>query len=479
VESGSTLSIAEGRRPKTGAPVPQPHLFLGLECSRPLSPSARFGLAGTDEVVLGRGIARAFARSSEGGVRRLTVRVPDPWMSATHATLTKVFGRWVLEDQNSKNGTVLNGEPQKRAFLSDADVFELGHTFFLFRETLLTAPDDPVDLDAGELDTVVPGLATLVPILGRTFRQLEQVARSELSVVLQGESGTGKEIVARALHTLSARAGAFMAVNCGALPETLVETELFGYRKGAFSGANEDRPGLVRSADRGTLFLDEIGDLPLASQAAFLRVLQEREVVPVGGTRPVPVDVRLVAATHRDIDVLVREETFREDLFARISGLRVELPPLRERREDLGILVSALLRRGLAPDAAKGVTFEPRAARALFRYRWPLNVRELEKALVAAVVLAGKSAIEAEHLPPAVAQALTGAADPEGVEAAEDDEPDRPLSEQDLRRRDELIALFREHAGNVSAVARAMGKARMQIQRWVKRYRLDPESYRK
>jgi transcriptional regulator with GAF, ATPase, and Fis domain len=463
--------------------APQPHLFLALECARPrLAPSTRFSLYGVDEVIIGRGIARANARVTENGTRRLIVRVPDPWMSATHATLTKVFGRWVLEDAGSKNGTVLNGEAQRRAFLGDADLIELGHTFFIYRDALATPADEPADLDATQLPAA-PGLATMVPALAHTFRRLEQVARSDLSVVLSGESGTGKEVVARTLHGVSSRTGAFVAVNCGALPETLVETELFGYRKGAFSGANEDRPGLIRSADRGSLFLDEIGDLPMASQAAFLRVLQEREIVPVGGTRPVPVDIRLIAATHRDIEGLVAREEFRADLFARISGLKVTLPPLRERREDLGLLIATLLQRVGATDRT---TFDVQAARALYRYPWPLNIRELEKALEAAVVLAGDLAIECEHLPPAIVSALVPGADgvdsdPPGALASGDDDvdDDRPLSPEDLRRRDELARLLREHKGNVSAIARVMGKARMQIQRWIKRYKLDAESYRR
>jgi transcriptional regulator with PAS, ATPase and Fis domain len=292
---------------------------------------------------------------------------------------------------------------------------------------------------------------------------------------VRGESGTGKEVIARAIHRLSGRTGAFVAVNCGALPDTLVESELFGFRKGAFSGANEDRPGLVRSAEGGTLFLDEIGDLPAASQAAFLRVLQEREVMPIGANRPVPVDFRLVAATHRDLEVLVEKEAFRGDLLARITGFQVKLPPLRERREDLGVLIAVLLRR-LDPARAESVKFSVDAARAIFRHYWPANIRELEKSLGAAVVLAADSRIELDHLPAGV-----------GAEHKQTTAPNTPhptlepppLSVDDLRRKEQLHALLTEHAGNISAVARVMGKARMQIQRWIKRYGLDPESYKR
>jgi DNA-binding NtrC family response regulator len=480
-ELGSTLTIADGRRRTPAAMSPEPHLFLSLECIRPsAAASARFSLAHVDEVVIGRGAARGFTRLTQDGVRRLVVRVPDPWMSSTHATLQKVLGRWVLEDSKSKNGTVLNGDPQKRAFLADGDLIELGHTFFLFRDALPTPGEDPADLEAASLRPGAPGLETLVPALGQTFRRLEQVAKSDLSVVLAGESGTGKEIVARAVHAVSGRGGSFVAVNCGALPETLVETELFGYRKGAFSGANDDRLGLIRAADRGTLFLDEIGDLPLPSQAAFLRVLQEREVLPVGGTKPIPVDIRLVAATHRNLEQLVADEKFRDDLYARITGIKVDLPPLRERREDLGLLIATLLAR-LAGDGASRLTFDVRAARALFRYRWPMNVRELEKALAAASILAADNPVECEHLPPQVAAALLApmSAGDGDDEVDHDTEDDRPLTADEVRRKEDLDKLLREHGGNISAVARAMGKARMQIQRWIKRYRLDPESYRR
>jgi transcriptional regulator with PAS, ATPase and Fis domain len=438
-----------------------------------LAPPARYSLADVDTVVIGRGGTRGALRNREGGVRQLVLRVPDRWMSSTHARLSKVFGRWMVEDAGSKNGTVLNGALEKRAVLSDGDLVELGHTFFLYRDAVPTEESEPVDTDASDLVAPAPGLATLLLPFSRAFSALTQVAASPVSIVLMGESGTGKEVIARAIHELSRRAGQFVAVNCGALPETLVETELFGYKKGAFSGAGEDRPGLVRAADRGTVFLDEIGDLPATSQAAFLRVLQEKEVTPVGATKPVPVDFRLVAATHRHLEHLVARGEFRADLFARISGFSVELPPLRERREDLGLLVGTLLRRHL-PERCEQVTFSSEAARALFRYPWPLNIRELEKALSTAVVLAGNGPVEPSHLPTAVAAALKATpVTPSEVEES------GPLSEEDAKRKEELLALLREHGGNISAVARVMGKARMQIQRWIKRYGIDPTSLRR
>jgi DNA-binding NtrC family response regulator len=269
--------------------------------------------------------------------------------------------------------------------------------------------------------------------------------------------------VARAVHALSRRTGAFVPINCGALPPTLIESTLFGHRKGAFSGAGEDRPGLVRSADRGTLLLDEIGDLPAAAQVTFLRVLQEHEVVPVGDARPVKVDVRLVTATHRPLGDLVQSGTFRADLYARMAGLTVRLPRLAERREDLGLLVGTLLRR-LVPDPDK-VSFAVAAARALFRHDWPLNVRELEKSLGVAVALAGGGQVKLEHLP----EAVRGQPPPALPAGGEGDD----------RLRAELVALLTEHNGNISMVARAMGKGRMQIHRWLKRYGLEPAAFRR
>src|SRR5207302_1217977 len=189
-----------------------------------------------------------------------------------------------------------------------------------------------------------------------------------------GETGTGKEVIARAIHAASRRPGAFVAVNCGALAPNLVESELFGHKKGAFSGATEDHNGLVRAADKGTLLLDEIGDLPVPTQAALLRVLQQREVLPLGTTKPMPVDLRVVAASHRDLEAEVGAGRFREDLWSRLAGYTAQLPALRDRREDLGLLVAALLARLVQ---TRPIRFTSEAGLALVQYDWPRNVREL------------------------------------------------------------------------------------------------------
>ncbi|HEV7553943.1 MAG TPA: sigma 54-interacting transcriptional regulator, partial [Kofleriaceae bacterium] len=262
---------------------------------------------------------------------------------------------------------------------------------------------------------------------------------------------------------LAQRPGNFVAINCGAVPGNLVESELFGYRKGAFSGAEQDRLGLVRSADRGTLFLDEIADLPLASQAALLRVLQEREVTPVGGTQAIPIDVLVVAASHRDLAAHVERNEFRQDLYARLAAYTFELPPLAERREDLGLLLQTMLPR--LTDRPDQLRISCSAACALHNHDWPLNMRELENCLRIAMARGGGQAIKLEHLP----------------DALRDDEPEQSpaeLSPDQRAHRDTLIAQLREHTGNVSAIARATGKARMQIQRWLRKYKLDAADYR-
>jgi hypothetical protein len=436
----------------------KPCLFLTLRCDQPLSPGARFSFAEADDVIIGRASDLSLERSG----RSLRIGIPDARMSASHVRLQRVLGAWLAEDQGSKNGTLIAGRRIGREQLADGALLELGHTFVLLREALGEV-EGPDLLDGGDLKPAAPGLATLLPPLAAEFERLQLVARSRIPVLLRGESGTGKEMLAAAIHRVSGRPGAFQAVNCGSIAPNLVESELFGHRRGAFSGAVDDHPGLVRGADRGTLLLDEIGDLPLSAQAALLRVLQEEEVLPVGAARPLKVDLRVVAATHRDLDALVSQGRFRADLLARLSGYQCTLPPLRERREDFALLVASLLSK---TDTAP-LALSPDAARALLQHSWPLNVRELEKSLSAASVLSRGERVELEHLPEAVR-----VTHPPAATVA------RPGSGPDSKRRDELIALLREHAGNVTAVAGAMGKARSQVQRWLRRYRIDPLSFR-
>ncbi len=456
----STISVLD--QPKS-AGARRARFYIVLEANRPTAGSARWSLQGVEEVRIGRGDVRAGERNRVDGARRLTITIPDPRLSASHARVARVAGQWVLEDSESKNGTRVNGVAVTRAVLRTGDSVEMGGTLWQYAEELDT-DEDPGDLDSATLDAAPRGFASVVASVEQSLSQLRTVARtSAVPILLTGESGTGKELAARAVHELSERKGRFVAVNCGAIPDALVESELFGHRRGAFSGATEDRAGFVRSADGGTLLLDEIGDLPSSAQATLLRVLQEHEVVPIGATTPVPVDIRVVAATHQRLDEMAETGDFRKDLLARLRGFEIELPPLRDRRPDLGLIVSDLLGR-LASAHASDVELALDAARALVAYDWPLNARELEQALSVALGLSDGVCIELGHLPPQVRKALT----------QRKREP--VLGDEDAALRERLTTLLREHGGNVSAVARAMGKDRKQIRRWIERFRIRLET---
>jgi DNA-binding NtrC family response regulator len=228
----------------------------------------------------------------------------------------------------------------------------------------------------------------------------EHVAPTESTVLIQGESGTGKEVVARYIHNLSARAdGPFLSINCGALPENLLESELFGHVKGSFTGAVRDKQGLFAAARGGSFFLDEVGEMPPSLQVKLLRVLQEREAIPVGATEAIPVDVRIIAATNRDLEEEIRRGNFRSDLFYRLNVIALNLPPLRDRRDDLLLLIEAFLQSLGQEQGAEPKALSSEALDAVMVYEWPGNVRELENALEHAVVLSRGSIIEAGALP--------------------------------------------------------------------------------
>ena len=233
----------------------------------------------------------------------------------------------------------------------------------------------------------------------------ETVAQTDSTVLLQGESGTGKGIVARYIHELSKRSTkAFVSINCGALPESLLESELFGHVKGSFTGAVKDKSGLFAAAESGTFFLDEIGETTPATQVKLLRVLQHREVIPVGATEPVPIDTRIIAATNRDLDQEIVRGNFRSDLFYRLNVIAIDIPPLRERREDIPILAEAFLQEIAVARGEEAKTLSEEAAAQLQSYNWPGNVRELENAVERAVILATNGEIGPASLPDRIRQ---------------------------------------------------------------------------
>lgn len=436
-----------------------PYLVRLTVADRSTQPSCRMSVAEVSGVLIGRGETTHHERKHEGVEPVLSIAVQDGWMSSKHADLLKdESGSWTLRDAGSKNGTYLNDARCEEAPLRDGDLIHTGNTTFLFRSEVRRSHLDPPDVDASDLRRLPVATQTLSLPLAHTMKEIARVAASPISIVLGGETGTGKEVCARYIHESSRRSGAFVAVNCGALPATLVESELFGHRKGAFSGAQSDRVGLVQASDSGTLFLDEVAELPLDAQVKLLRVLQEREIVPLGGTRPIPVDLRVIAATHANLETEVAEGRFRADLLARLQGTAFRLPALRERREDLGILVQALLRRN-APDQV--FSFEREALWAIALHSWPLNIRELEQALAGASARAEAGLICLRNLPESVRNALHA----------------EPAEEEDALCA-QLKQALRTHKGNVSATAREMGKARVQIRRWCKRFGIDPASFR-
>ncbi len=295
--------------------------------------------------------------------------------------------------------------------------------------------------------------------------EARMIAASDASVLIHGDSGTGKELLARAIHRASPRAaGPFVAINCGAIPEPLLESELFGHVRGAFTGATQHHRGLIQAADGGSLFLDEIGDMPPALQIKLLRVLQERHVRPVGAIHAVPVDVRILSATHRDLDSALASGQFREDLYYRINVVRLELPPLAERREDIPLLAEHFLRQ-LAEKYGRTLHgFAPEAVHALATASWPGNVRQLHNVVEQVCALATSPLIPLNL-----------------VERALRVKPMEALSYAEAKRRferDYLTQLLKLTAGNVSDAARLAERNRTEFYRLLKRHSLSPELFR-
>ncbi|TXC65214.1 sigma-54-dependent Fis family transcriptional regulator [Piscinibacter aquaticus] len=299
-----------------------------------------------------------------------------------------------------------------------------------------------------------PAFQFVSPAMQAIDRLVGRVAPTDSTVLITGESGTGKGVTARRIHELSSRRdGPFVSVNCGAIPENLIESELFGHTKGAFTSADKPRRGLFMQADRGTIFLDEIGELPLALQTKLLHVLEAKEVRPLGSEQSRKVDVRIVAATNRDLQAMVQQGRFREDLFFRLSVFQIGMPPLRDRRVDIPALVQHLLARRVAPAGGEALAIDPEAMDMLTAFNWPGNVRQLENVLHRAAILADGGCIRAGDLPPEVSRALPALA---GAMAGESGE--LPLRER--VRRYEISLILRaidECGGDRRAAAAKLG----------------------
>ncbi|MCX5891543.1 MAG: sigma 54-interacting transcriptional regulator [Deltaproteobacteria bacterium] len=300
------------------------------------------------------------------------------------------------------------------------------------------------------------------PLMHKIFAFLPDIARSESTVLIQGESGTGKELVARALHNLSRRArGPFVAVNCGALPDTLLESELFGHTAGAFTDAKRDRRGRFAMADGGTLFLDEFGDISPALQVRLLRVLEERSYVPLGSSKTVKADVRVVAASHKNLEQLVKEGAFRTDLYYRINVVKLTLPRLAERKEDIPLLAEHFIERFNKLQNKKILGLSSATVAICMRHDWPGNIRELENAIEHAFILCPKGLIQPEHLPDQLRRESQPAALPQGLS----------LKEQERRL---LREALERHGWRRLATARELGIDKNTLRRKIQRFGLAP-----
>ncbi|HUH00484.1 MAG TPA: sigma 54-interacting transcriptional regulator [Kofleriaceae bacterium] len=387
----------------------------------------------------------------------------DPAVSGRHCTVAPGDEGFDVRDLGSRNGTLLDGVAITQARVPVGAVLRLGRSL-----VQLMPAEESVDIPPSQASSFGELVGTSVA-MRRVYAMLERAARSNASILFLGESGTGKELAARAVHQMSPRAGGPMVVfDCGAASETLIQSDLFGHVRGAFTGAHADRVGAFAAADAGTLFLDEIGDLPVALQPKLLRMLEAGEVIPVGARAPEHHDVRVVAATHRDLFQMAGEGGFRGDLFYRLAVVEVHLPPLRQRREDIPDLVRLFLgRAGSTITEIGGPNLE-----RLLGYHWPGNVRELRNVVTRAVALSlpnGSPPNADFDALPIMLRPTTGAVDEPPAARA-----DRPFQEAKAAvvtrfEHEYLSDLMRRADGNISQAARIAGLERKYLYRLLER----------
>jgi len=379
--------------------------------------------------------------------------------SRRHAEIRREGPIWIVSDLGSRNGTFVNGQRVSAGPLSPRDLLRFGDWIGV------VGPFADGGAEAPAFDSFAPGLYG-GPALRPTLELARRAAPSLLPVIVEGETGTGKEGLCRAIAAWSGRAGPFLAVNCAAIPESLAEAELFGYRKGAFTGAERANLGYFRAADGGTLMLDEIVDLAPPVQTKLLRELEQREVMPLGESAPVPIDVRVVVAAQEPLAQAVKEKRFRADLFARLNGVTLRLPPLRDRVEEIPFLFLRLLQDqagGRAPEV------EARAIERLCLYDWPFNLRELDLLVKRLLVLRPDGQVRRADLPETMTLAEAAPPAPE-ADAPPAVRPARPRTPEDRQARDEqdLAALkeaLRAAHGNVVRAAEAAGMTRQRAYR--------------
>jgi len=397
------------------------------------------------------------------------VQIVDPLMSRVHASvIVKLDGGLFVHDRGSSNGTLVRGErieSNAEVPISVGDTIEVGSTVVLVQPEFAPGKDlaRPAPTDA----TLDPNELPMGDAMARVHKLARRIAHSQRNLLLLGETGVGKEVMARMVHRLSARCdGPFVGINCAAVSGSLFESELFGFEKGAFTGATQAKPGLIETAHHGTMFLDEVGEMPTSTQVKLLRVLETREVLRVGGLRPHEIDVRFVAATNQNLERDVERGEFREDLYYRLNGISLVIPPLRMRGTELPRLAQQFLseatREAGLPEAP---VFSPEAQRWMGEYAWPGNIRELRNAVNRAVILAASGVIEPEHLEAESYQPRTGHGSGRGAQdgtapTTEDDAAPPSLSEADALERQRIIDALAACGGNQTRAAKTLGIAR-------------------
>jgi DNA-binding NtrC family response regulator len=404
-----------------------------------------------------------------GADRGCDVPLTDPSVSSRHCTVSPSAAGFVITDLGSKNGTSIDGVAVQKVTAPPGVILRLGHTL-----VQLLPADEVVDIPPSPRDHV-GALWGDSPSMRQVFAILERAAQTDASVLFLGESGTGKELAARAVHDESPRRdGPFVVFDCGAATESLVESDLFGHVRGAFTGAAGDRQGAFAAAHGGTLFLDEIGDLPLALQPKLLRMLEAGEVIPVGSRKPERFDVRVVAATHRDVFGEVARGGFRGDLYYRLAVVEVHLPPLRQRKQDLARLIAIFLERTGAKHLIG--TVGGAALERLAGYHWPGNVRELRNVITRAVALGGLNTQSFSELPILLRPSAQAAADE--VVTAKADRPfhDAKQAVVDRFEREYLTDLLKKSGNNLSAAARLAGLERKFLYKLLERAGLRQKS---
>ncbi|MBD3178663.1 MAG: AAA domain-containing protein, partial [Candidatus Latescibacteria bacterium] len=336
-------------------------------------------------------------------------------------------------------------------------------------------------LRVSDLDIEFEGIIGLSPPMRELFMTIEKIAPTDVTVLITGESGTGKELAARAIHSRSTRSGGpFVTINCGAIPENLLESELFGHRKGSFTGAYSDKKGKFEVADGGTLFLDEIGELPQTLQVKLLRFLQDRIIERVGGNRQIQLDVRIIAATNRDLDEMMEQGNFRNDLFYRINTINIILPPLKERGDDILLLAKYFLHKYNRKLKRNISGFSDSAREALYGYPWPGNVRELENRIKRAVIMCSGRSIEVGDLDLESSGEEIPASGEEGLDSFADAWHRISLKEARSRIERKIIsgALIRT-SGNISAAAEELDVSRPTLHDLINKYGINADSFRK